>query len=80
MRLRTYRTVLQTEMCRVLFIIYLVRLQEILDLGRPHLVKLRHLHGGRRLIIAPLVKANLFFRIITVSTAAGGPIVRVQLS
>ena len=76
MRLRTYRTVLQTEMCRVLLIIYFVRLQEILDFGRANLVKLRHLNGGRRLIIAPLVKANLLFRIITVP---GGPIVRVQL-
>jgi hypothetical protein len=67
-------------MCSVLFIINLVGLQEILDLGRPDLVKLRHLHAGRRLIIASLVKGNLFFRIITVSTAARGPIVRVQLS
>ena len=43
MRLRTDRTVLQSKMCRVLFMIDLVRLQEVLDLGGPHLVKLRHL-------------------------------------
>ena len=40
MRLRTYRAVLQTEMCRIFFMIDFVRLQEVLDLGRPHLVKL----------------------------------------
>ena len=40
MWLRTNWAVLQTEMCCVLFMIDFVRLQEVLDLGRPDLVKL----------------------------------------